>query len=67
MSNQINVNIHMDKAIKEEADILFSNLGFNLTTTVNTFARQAIRDQAIPFQISAKATEDKNEYFNSFL
>ena len=65
MSNQINVNIRMDKAIKEQADVLFGNLGFNLTTAVNAFVRQAIRDQAIPFQISAKTSKDKyDEYFN---
>ena len=65
MPNQINVNIRMDKEIKEQADVLFCNLGFNLTTAVNAFVRQAIRDQAIPFQISARTAEEKyDEYFN---
>ena len=65
MPNQINVNIRMDKEIKEQADVLFNNLGFNLTTAVNAFVRQAIRDQAIPFQISAKTAEENyDEYFN---
>ena len=50
MSQQINVNIRMDKDIKERADALFSNLGFNLTTAVNTFVKQSLREQAIPFQ-----------------
>ena len=51
---QINVNIRMDKEIKEQADILFNNLGFNLTTAINTFVKQAIREQAIPFQPKLK-------------
>ena len=51
---QINVNIRMDKEIKEQADILFNNLGFNLTTAINTFVKQAIREQAIPFQPKIK-------------
>ena len=50
MSNQINVNIRMDKDIKERADALFNALGFNLTTAINTFVKQALREQAIPFQ-----------------
>jgi len=50
MSRQINVNIRMDKDIKERADALFNSLGFNLTTAINTFVRQALREQAIPFQ-----------------
>ena len=51
MAQQINVNIRMDKDIKEQADNLFNSLGFNLTTAVNTFVRQCLREQAIPFRI----------------
>jgi len=54
MPQQINVNIRMDKDIKEQADTLFSELGFNLTTAINTFVRQALREQAIPFQPKLK-------------
>jgi len=50
MSKQINVNIRMDKDTKERADALFNALGFNFTTAVNTFIKQALREQAIPFQ-----------------
>jgi len=50
MAQQINVNIRMDKDTKERADILFNALGFNLTTAINTFVKQALREQAIPFQ-----------------
>jgi len=51
MSQQINVNIRMDKDLKESADILFSNMGLNMTAAVNTFVRQCLRDESIPFQI----------------
>ena len=53
MSKQINVNIRMDSEIKEQADSLFSELGFNLTTAINAFVRQALRERAIPFYIRA--------------
>ena len=53
MSKQINVNIRMDSEIKEQADRLFSELGFNLTTAINAFVRQALRERAIPFYIKA--------------
>jgi len=67
MPQQINVNIRMDKEIKEQADALFNELGFNLTTAVNAFVRQAIRDRAIPFRIESKTAEDTyNEYFNPY-
>ena len=51
MGQQINVNIRMDSEVKKNADKLFNMLGLNLTTAVNAFVRQAIREQAIPFQI----------------
>ena len=51
MSQQINVNIRMDKDLKERADILFNKMGFNMTTAVNTFVRQCLREKSIPFQI----------------
>lgn len=67
MSQQINVNIRLDKDIKEQADSLFNELGFNLTTAVNAFIRQALRERAIPFKIEAKSAEEKyNEYFNPY-
>ena len=53
MSKQINVNIRMDSEVKEQADRLFNELGFNLTTAINAFVRQSLRDKAIPFYISA--------------
>jgi DNA-damage-inducible protein J len=53
MGQQINVNIRMDSEVKEKADALFASFGFNLTTAVNAFVRQSLREQAIPFQIRA--------------
>jgi len=43
----------MDKEVKEQADKLFNELGFNFTAAVNTFVKQALREKAIPFYIKA--------------
>ena len=51
MSQQVNVNIRMDRDLKEHADILFNRMGLNMTTAVNTFVRQCLREESIPFQI----------------
>lgn len=53
MSN-INVTIRMDEDLKKQADILFNELGLNLSTAFNVFVRQAVREQAIPFVISKR-------------
>lgn len=51
MSN-INVTIRMDEDLKKQADTLFNDLGFSLSTALNIFVRQAVREQSIPFVIS---------------
>lgn len=52
MSKNINVNIRMDEDLKKEADKLFSELGLNMTTAINAFARQAVRQGCIPFNLT---------------
>jgi len=47
-----NINIRMDKALKEQAESLLSELGMNMTTAFNIFLRQAVRQGKIPFEIS---------------
>jgi len=41
----------MDKDLKESADVLFNSMGLNMTTAINTFVRQCLREESIPFQI----------------
>ena len=46
-----NLNIRMDKEIKEQAEQIFSELGMNMTTAINLFLRTAIRERGIPFDL----------------
>ncbi len=52
MADTTNLSIRMDKALKEQADRLFSELGMNMTTALNIFVRQSVRQGKIPFEIS---------------
>ena len=52
MAETTNLTIRMDKELKEEAELLFSELGMNMTTAFTIFARQAVRQGKIPFEIS---------------
>lgn len=47
-----NLSIRMDADLKSQADILFAELGMNLSTAFNIFVRQALREGRIPFDIS---------------
>ena len=51
MSNTT-ISIRVNEEVKKEADQLFENLGLNLSSAVNIFLRQAIREQGIPFQVT---------------
>ena len=44
-------NIKIDPELKEQAQVLFESLGLTLSSAVNIFHRQAVREQAIPFRI----------------
>lgn len=49
---QTNINIRIDEEVKKEAEHLFAELGLNMTTAVNLFIRQAIRQGGIPFEVT---------------
>lgn len=51
---QTNINIRIDEDLKKEAELLFSELGLNMTTAINIFVRQSIRQGGIPFEITTQ-------------
>ena len=52
MSTKTNMTIRTDTDIKKQAQVLFANLGLDMSTAVNMFLRQAILHQGLPFDIS---------------
>lgn len=46
------VNIRIEDSLKERADSLFDELGLNMTTAINIFVRQVVRQGRIPFDIT---------------
>ena len=48
---QTNLTIRIDEAVKQEAEVLFSRIGLNMSSAINIFFRQAIREQSIPFEL----------------
>ena len=52
MAETTNVNIRMDKELKERAERLFGEMGMSMTTAFNIFVRQTLRQGKIPFEIS---------------
>ena len=46
-----NINIKTDSSLKKQAEKLFAELGMNMSTALNVFLRQAVRERRIPFEI----------------
>lgn len=47
-----NLTISMDSDLKEKADVLFSELGMDLSTAFNLFVKEALRVGGIPFELT---------------
>ena len=48
----VNVTIRMDENLRNEATLLFDDLGISLNQALTLFVKQAVREQRIPFEIS---------------
>ena len=58
---QTNVNIRMDENLKKQFDAFCSDIGMNMTTAFCVFAKTAVRQNKIPFEISAESDPFYNE------
>ena len=52
MANVSNVSFRIDSDLKNQAEVLFQNLGLNMTTAFNMFLRQSVREGRIPFDVT---------------
>lgn len=56
-----NINIKMDSNLKSQFKEFCSSIGMTMTTAICIFAKQAIRDHKIPFEIRS----DSVPFYNS--
>lgn len=50
---QTNLNIRIDENLKKSFDILCEDLGMSMTTAICVFAKKAVMEQRIPFELNA--------------
>ena len=46
-----NFSVRMDSDLKKQCEILYGELGMNLTTAINVFLRQSLRVGGFPFEV----------------
>lgn len=49
--NSTTINIRTDAATKKQAEALFNDFGISLSSAINMFLKQTIRERKIPFEI----------------
>jgi len=49
-----NINISVDSEVEAQAQEMFKSLGLDMSTAINIFLRQAIRQHGIPFAVTAE-------------
>ena len=52
MANTTNFSVRMDGDVKKQCEMLFKELGMNLTTAINVFLRQSLRTGGFPFDVT---------------
>ena len=50
-----NINIRMDADLKRQFEAFCADMGMTMTTAFNIFARKAVREYRIPFEIGGHA------------
>ena len=50
--SSVNVTVRMDSEIKAKVEELYTSLGMNMSTAINMFVRQCLRERQLPFQPS---------------
>jgi len=50
---QTNLNISMDEDLKKSFDMLCEDIGMSMTTAICIFAKKAVKEQRIPFDVTA--------------
>lgn len=51
ISNTTNLNVRVDTNLKKESDMLFKDLGLNMSTAINMFLTKCVKTASIPFKI----------------
>ena len=54
MSEMTNVNIRMDKELKKQFETFCNDVGMSMTTAFTIFAKKAVREYRIPFEVSGE-------------
>lgn len=59
------ININTDNELKDKAQSIFAALGFDMSTAINIFLKQAVYQEGLPFEV--KLGQKKRDYNPRYL
>ncbi|MCX4327710.1 MAG: type II toxin-antitoxin system RelB/DinJ family antitoxin [Lachnospiraceae bacterium] len=59
MAKEATLQVRMDSELKEQAELLYKQLGTSFAEAVRIFAKQSIEEQAMPFKIHLSSSGTK--------
>lgn len=59
MAKEATLQVRMDAELKEQAEILYKQLGTSFAEAVRIFARQSVEEKAMPFTMHLASSETK--------
>lgn len=59
MINESTLEIRMDSDLKEQVELLYEQMGTSFAEAVRIFARQSVREKAMPFAMRLEIPEAK--------
>ena len=59
---QTNINIRMDSQLKKQFETFCADAGLTMSAAFNVFAKTAVRQQKIPFEITAETDPFYSEF-----
>ncbi|WP_276797780.1 type II toxin-antitoxin system RelB/DinJ family antitoxin [Fusobacterium gonidiaformans] len=45
------INVRVDETMKKEVEILYKELGLNMSTAINLFLKKCLLEQGLPFEL----------------
>lgn len=61
MAKEATLQVRMDSELKEQAELLYKQLGTSFAEAVRIFARQSVEEQAMPFSMHLMPPESKRK------
>ena len=67
IKNTQNVQICIDKKLKEESEIILNDLGLDIPTAFRIFLKKVTKTNSIPFHLNLDKSEFSKEFENEVL